>query len=72
LIDTARRKGSAIAIGHPYPVTTEVLARLIPQLEGNRVRLVSLKDMLALRNGGVTPWQASWFPSPRVVKNSRP
>jgi hypothetical protein len=72
LIDIARRKGSAIAIGHPYPVTTDVLAGLIPQLEDNRVRLVSLKDMLALRTGGATPWQASWSHSPRVAKSSRP
>jgi polysaccharide deacetylase 2 family uncharacterized protein YibQ len=46
-IARARRRGQAIAIGHPYPETVQVLRDTLtgPDVEG--VRLVSLSDLLA-------------------------
>lgn len=46
LIEIARHKGYAIAIGHPHPETLAVLADRLPNLEGYGVRLVSLSQML--------------------------
>jgi polysaccharide deacetylase 2 family uncharacterized protein YibQ len=46
LIQIAKRKGSAIAIGHPHPETVEVLRYQLGRLQQHGVRLVSLKEML--------------------------
>lgn len=62
LIHTARRKGSAIGIGHPYSVTLEVLNELLPQLEQHGVELVSLREMLAHRSRRNESWQQSLSP----------
>ncbi len=50
LIDIARRNGSAVAIGHPYPETLNVLEEKLPRLLAEEeIRLVSLRDLLAYR-----------------------
>jgi uncharacterized protein len=46
LILIAKRKGSAIAIGHPHPETVSVLRNQLDKLDEHGVRLVSLKEML--------------------------
>jgi polysaccharide deacetylase 2 family uncharacterized protein YibQ len=46
LIQIAKRKGSAIAIGHPHPETVSVLRNQLDKLDEHGVRLVSLKEML--------------------------
>lgn len=45
----ARERGSAIAIGHPYPTTIEVLERLLPQISDD-YEFVLLSEVIAYRN----------------------
>ncbi len=47
LVSIARRKGSALAIGHPYAETLEVLERWLPTLPDKNIQLVPLSVMLA-------------------------
>lgn len=59
LIVTARRKGSAIGIGHPHTVTLDVLDDLLPRLEYHGVKLISLREMLAFQTRSRETWQQS-------------
>lgn len=71
LLETARRKGTALAIGHPYEGTLKMLAQRLPELEAEGIRLVSVAEMIKLRQVRRETWQASLSPSPRAVKNLR-
>lgn len=53
LIMLARRHGSALAIGHPYPETTAYLKKRLPQLHQDGVTLVPLSAVLIPSNQGV-------------------
>lgn len=46
LVETARRRGRAVAIGHPHPTTLAVLEERLPRLAGLGVTLVPLSEML--------------------------
>jgi polysaccharide deacetylase 2 family uncharacterized protein YibQ len=47
----ARSKGRAVAIGHPYPETLEVLERELPKLAAEGIELVTISALLhAQRN----------------------
>lgn len=50
LIRLARRQGSAVAIGHPYPSTLGYLENVIPKLDAMGIRLVSPNGLLILRH----------------------
>ncbi|MBT7892841.1 MAG: divergent polysaccharide deacetylase family protein, partial [Deltaproteobacteria bacterium] len=42
----ARKRGWAIAIGHPYPTTYAVLAKYLPELEAQSVVVTKLADLV--------------------------
>ncbi len=46
----ARRRGFAVAVGHPFPVTLDRIAAWLPTLEEKGLRLVPLGEVIARRN----------------------
>ena len=46
---TARQQGFALAIGHPFAVTLDALEQALPQLPANGYRLVSVRELIAVR-----------------------
>ncbi|MEN5036547.1 divergent polysaccharide deacetylase family protein [Pseudomonas sp. TWI929] len=54
-IALARKQGSAVLIGHPYPQTLEVLARELPRLKSQGITLVKLPQMIAERSNQAMP-----------------
>ncbi len=48
LISLAKKQGSAVAIGHPYPSTLGYLENVIPKLDAMGIRLVSPSGLLML------------------------
>jgi len=67
----ARLKGSAIAIGHPYPETLEVLRRELPRLREQGIELQPVSRVIAYQRSPET-WHASSSPLPQVAKSSKP
>ncbi len=59
LVRTARSRGYALGIGHPYPETLEVLERWLPTLAQANVELVPLATLLAAERNGRSVWRAS-------------
>jgi polysaccharide deacetylase 2 family uncharacterized protein YibQ len=72
LLKLAERHGTAVAIGHPHPQTLSLLEREIPRLAQRGIRLVPVSDLIKLKQEGEHTWQASWSPSHRDAKNSKP
>lgn len=69
LIALAHTRGSAIAIGHPYPSTIAVLERELARLEVHGVRLIGVAEFIRLSRTENSLWHASLSPSQTVSKN---
>jgi len=55
VVNTARKKGFALGIGHPHVATARVLAREIPRLQKEGVRFVTVSEMMALKRAVGSP-----------------
>ena len=45
----ARKRGTAVAIGHPFPETLEVLERELPKLRQEGFELVTISELIAMQ-----------------------
>jgi len=70
LLDLARTQGYAVAIGHPYPQTVRVLQRLLENLEGENIQLISASAMIELQQRRKS-WPEYSSPSLKVAKSSK-
>ncbi len=52
LIKVAKRKGTALGIGHPHVTTVEVLSQVLQDVEKYGVKLIGLKSLLLKRTNG--------------------
>lgn len=60
LVELARRDGSALGIGHPYPETLDVLEDMLRDLDAHGVELVTVRELIDLQETGRT-WHASSY-----------
>lgn len=54
LIARARSKGTAIAIGHPHPVTVDYLKRHLPELDEMGIAVATVSALWEMRNDNAT------------------
>ena len=55
LLQTAREKGTAVGIGHPYEETLDYLEKALPTLAQKNVELISVSAMIRLQQGEAAP-----------------
>ena len=54
-VELARKQGTAVVIGHPYPQTLDVLERELPRLKAQGVELIELRQIIAERSNRAMP-----------------
>ncbi|MGD8938665.1 MAG: divergent polysaccharide deacetylase family protein [Gammaproteobacteria bacterium] len=62
LLDTARKNGVALAIGHPYPDTLNMLETLLPTLPQQGIQLVPISQLIKSDIQRIQTWRASLSP----------
>jgi polysaccharide deacetylase 2 family uncharacterized protein YibQ len=68
LLKLARKDGFALAIGHPRPATLAVLAHELPLLSAQRIRLVSVAEIVKLQQSHPLQLPADVFPDALLLK----
>lgn len=71
LIRKARKNGSAIAIGHPYSETINVLTEMLPRLAAKGIELVPVSELVETQRSEQL-WHASSSPLQTAAKSSKP
>lgn len=64
LLEIARKKGFALAIGHPRAATLAVLNAELPQLAAQGIKLVPVSVIVSLQQQHPIPWPESLYPLP--------
>ncbi|OAI93022.1 divergent polysaccharide deacetylase family protein [Pseudomonas putida] len=54
-MELARKQGTAVVIGHPYPQTLDVLERELPKLKAQGIELIGLRQMIGERSNRAMP-----------------
>jgi polysaccharide deacetylase 2 family uncharacterized protein YibQ len=59
LLAYARRNGTALGIGHPYPATLQVLAEELAHLDEQGIQLIPVASLIEMQAQRRLTWQAS-------------
>ncbi|MFW3898301.1 divergent polysaccharide deacetylase family protein [Pseudomonas bharatica] len=54
-VELARKQGTAVVIGHPYPQTLDVLEHELPRLKAQGIELIGLRQMIGERSNRAMP-----------------
>ncbi len=54
LKELAKKRGTAVGIGHPYPATLALLEREIPKLRDEGIELISINELVLLKHKQLT------------------